>query len=408
MRHILLLFAFFSFALNAVAAEVIPRVITVSIMPDKATAIVGQSVDFIATASYDNGEQVEFIDGFVSDGGTFDYGTFVPSGTGTFIISNSLDGKTGTAAVVVIGTQTITEPVEMKPYIVRVDISPTDAVINAGDSMSFFATAYYNTGKTIEVISGFVCDLGTFSGSSYSSFVAGRANITLDCNGVTGQASVSVLPAPPHKLTIDMADTFDYGSAYPTAKLLDYSLYDKYDNPIDMNKKKATHHIQKNTLGILGQQLGSGVATNPILKALAPIIKTGYIADGDNILFFERGSYTVTAKYGDIVGTKIITIDFSQPYQGVTAWADYRISKIDFDRSIIDVAYSVMPANIERIQVPEHLMDKFYEGSFIDKFQVICWGHYLILQRRAEVIKEANRQQMNGLLKLLLKDGIVK
>ncbi len=407
MRYTIALLTLLSFGI----AEATPRVVSVIINPKIATTTIGSSVDFVATAIYDSGEEIEFIDGFNSDGGgIFDYGTFIPAKIGTFTIANAFEKKTGTAMVVVLATQTATgsETILAPSYVAHVEISPSDAVINAGDSISFFATAYYNTGETRDMSDGFVCDLGIFTSNNFSSQVAGRASITIDCNGVTGQAFVSVLPAPPHKLTIKMADTFDYGYLYPLASLVDYSLYDKYGNPTEFDKSKCLYQIQKNSKGILGQQLGGGVTTNPILKALAPIIKAGYIADKDNILFFERGNYTVTANYNGIVGIKNIDVDFASPYQNVEAWKDYRIVKIDFEKSVIEAGYSVMPNDTEEIRVPQHFLEKFYEGSFIDKFQTICLGHYLILQKRTEIIKEANRQQMNGLLRLLLKDGIVK
>lgn len=424
MRYLLALAIILSFGIAEAA-----KLVALEIIPATSTISIDQGMNVMAVARYSNGEEMEYIDGIVCDNGTVSYGSYVPDWPGKAVFKTVLDGVIATKTImvteagnnlvadVITSTVTITASstggiatvtIPSKPYIIRVDISPPDAVINAGDSMSFFATLYYNTGKTADIASGFVCDLGTFTSNIFSSSRVGRASITLDCNGVTGQALISVLPAPPHRLKIDMVDTFDYGYIYPLVGLVNYSLYDKYDNLIELDKSKVSHQIQKNSRGILGMQLGAGAATNPILKAIAPIIKTGYVADGNNIMFFERGSYTVTANYGNVVATKVVDVDFAAPFSDVEAWKDYRINRIDFEKATIEIVYAVMPDKVETIQIPDHFLNKFYEGSFMDKFQVICTGHYLVLQRRAEVIKEANRLQMNGLLRLLLKDGIAK
>ncbi len=61
-----------------------PSVIAVTIAPERAKITIGDKIRFIATARYDDGSEIEFIDGFKSDGGTFDYGTFTPSRGGYF------------------------------------------------------------------------------------------------------------------------------------------------------------------------------------------------------------------------------------------------------------------------------------------------------------------------------------
>lgn len=300
-----------------------------------------------------------------------------------------------------IGIEGTRSTIPEMPYIVGIEITPTDVVISAGDSIQFQAESVYNTGKRVPIPDGFVCDSGTITiNGLFTSSLAGEAVISIN-NNTSPHVIVTVLPATPHRLTIIMPDSFDYGNIYPIEGLIAYKLFDVYNNEISLNRSIATYKITKNQPGILIQQM-SGNAPSPMMMALAPIIKAGYIAEDGKLLFFERGSYTVTAKLNNITATKVIDVGFESPYQNVIAWKDYRITGIDFDKGLVTVDYQMGEIKTAILPISNAWKESFYGNSLLDKFKIICWGHYAILSKRAEIVIEDNNDKMNKLLQQML------
>jgi len=333
---------------------------------------------------------------FVQAANILDFSSPITTGTETIPIIPS-------SGTITIGTETI----PIIPYIIGITITPSFATITAGDSMSLFVDAIYSTGEIFELSNlSFSCDNGTITNGIFSSHTAGRATIAVSYAGVTGQAFITVLPAVFSKIEIDMSDTFDYGQIYPISGLIEYKTYDKYDNSTKP-KGVIDYTIKKNENGILLKQLSTSSPSGTI-RMLALIIKSGYVIEDGNILFFERGNYTVTAKSDDVTTTKQINVEFSSPFTSIEAWKDYKIDRIDLEKMELTVSYLFDVPVSKTINIPTQWANDFYGDSRLKQMRILCYGHYLILQNRAEAMKELKRKQMNMLLNAIIKGDIVK
>lgn len=297
------------------------------------------------------------------------------------------------------------------PYVTRVDVTPKNISIAAGDEIRVYAEAIYNNGNIVDITNKLQTTIGTITNGILHSSLAGSGKISIYCDGITSFSEITVLPASLSKVTILMPDSFDYGSTYPVAGLVKYDVFDKYDNPItDFDQSKITYKITKNQPGILMAQLPAVLPASLMMRAFISIITCGYVVEKGQILFFERGLYTVTASTKGCEPTsKIINVGFSEPFTSVEAWKDYSIKEIDLTKKKITVGFTIGTELIEETyDIPTQWTDKFYGASMLDKMQVICYGHYLLLNGRAETIKGLKRKQLNQLLKMMIKDGTVQ
>ncbi|MFA4871410.1 MAG: hypothetical protein WC623_24640, partial [Pedobacter sp.] len=208
---------------------------------------------------------------------------------------------------------------------------------------------------------------------------------------VSAVAMVTVLPAAPHHIVVDAPDTFIYGDKYLSDGLASYQILDQYNNEIIPDQSLVKTTIKKNTMGnMLGRLVnagGSGLSAQ-YTAMLRPVLIGGYISEAGQVLFFERGTYTITVKYGDIMGTKEFTVIFREPYQNVVAWADYHMGNVSIDNKTVEIQYDILGQGFCVIPLQGDVYTMFDAPGLMCKFFAICKGHYRILEYRQELIEK--------------------
>ena len=296
-----------------------------------------------------------------------------------------------------IGTQTTND-------IVSISIVPTDDVINAGESIQFVAIAIDNEGikknVTYSVSDGSITSDGILTVTK-----AGKTFITARQGDVSAVATITVLPATPHHINIASSPTFVYGDKYTADGLFTYQVFDKYDNEIVVDQTLVKATIKKNTMGnLLGRLINSDGSNinSPYIAIIRPVLISGYISEAGQILFFERGTYTITVKYGDIVGTKEFAVIFREPYTDIKAWQDYHMGKLNLDTRIITIQYDINGGILKVIPLQGKVYDDFYNQGLMCKFYAICEGHYHILGIRQELIEQNSKKIINKAFMMLI------
>lgn len=301
---------------------------------------------------------------------------------------------TTTAGMSTVGTSTIGTQTST-PKTTDISISPTDIVVSAGESIQFTvlaidekgnpSTFYYSTSG------GSISSEGVFTATK-----AGTVIISVIGNGMLATAKVIVVPAVPAKLAVQVPDIV-YGQIYQLAGLIPYQVLDAYDNEIVVDQESAKSTIKKNTSGnLLGRLISSGGSANsPYVQTLKPVLVNGYVFEQGNIIFFERGTYTVTVKYGDVIGTKEFAVNFKDEYRDVEAWVDYHMGIVDLDNRFVTIKYDIGEGIEKVIPLRGDTYDKFYDAGLICKFFAICYGHYEILSIRQALLESYSKKVIN-------------
>jgi len=121
----------------------------------------------------------------------------------------------------------------------------------------------------------------------------------------------------------------------------------------------------------------------------------GYVSEAGQILFFERGSYTVAAKYGDITDTKEFIVKLDEPYADIEAWEDYHMGQLDLDNRWVSIQFDINGGINKVIPLRGDVYDRFYDNGLMCKFYAICYGHYEILQMRQEMLEMNSKKAIN-------------
>ena len=180
-------------ALLWTAESVEPVLTTIDVLPSSATLIEGDTQEFTATGKDQYGntfvtgpiawESINITVGTINENGVF---TALNAGTTT--ISATIDSVTETASVIV----------NEAPILTTIDVSPSSAILNEGDTQEFTATGkdqYGNTFVTgsiawesINITVGTINEYGVFTALN-----AGTTTISATSDSVTGTASASVI-----------------------------------------------------------------------------------------------------------------------------------------------------------------------------------------------------------------------
>lgn len=309
-----------------------------------------------------------------------------------------LCGTVQSATVTTTGTSTIgTQTITPLPKTTAITISPTDTVMSAGESIQFVVSAidengnqskfYYSTSGSGRSIT----PEGIFTAKT-----AGRAVISAIGNGMSATAEVTVVPATPAKIIIDVP-AMVYGQIYQMEGLIPYQVLDSYDNEIVVDQEKAKSTIKKNTYGnLLGRLISSGGSANsPYVQALKPVLVNGYVFEKGEIMFFERGTYTVIVEYGDVIGTKEFAVNFKAEYADIEAWADYHMGQVNLDNRFVTIRYDIGEGIDTVIPLRGDIYDRFYDNGLMCKFFAICYGHYEILSIRQELLESYSKKAIN-------------
>ena len=304
--------------------------------------------------------------------------------------------STGTSTV---GTQTDI------PKIISCNIIPYNIVMNAGDSITVFAESVDETGTVTEYQDGFNSNIGNVSHNLFTSSKAGKGVISIICGGVIASTEVTVLPAEPQHITITALKTLEYGKKYQSENLFQYQVFDKFDNDIPIASSSIKSIIKKNTIGnLLGRLISSGESFNsPYVAILRPVLVGGYIVENGQVLFFERGTYTITVQYGNIIGTKEFTVEFAEPYKNIEAWKDYNMGELSLDNRFITITYGIGDEPILKIvPLTGDIYDNFYSNGLMCKLYAICYGHYEILRIRQDMIEANSKKAINKAFLMLI------
>lgn len=297
------------------------------------------------------------------------------------------------------GTQTGTSTDPDMPHVIFIDISPKNIIFTAGNSIRIMADAIYDTGKVVAIKDGFSCNKGDIkSDGLFTSSQAGKAVISIGYSGAYASIEVTVLPATPQRIQINPPASLEYGKKYPMEGLFSYQVSDRYDNEIEIDKALIKTTIKKNAAGNLLSRLiaagGSGVQS-PYVAMLRPVLISGYVSEAGEMLFFERGTYTIIAKYEGLMDTKEFAVEFSEPYKNIEAWKDYHMGELNLDNRVVVIDYDINGGIKKVICLQGDIYDRFYDNGLMCKFYAICYGHYEILATRQEMLEMSSKKVIN-------------
>ncbi len=181
----------------------------IDISPGNASREAGQTLRFTATARDADGSEITGVD-FIWSSNRTGVATVNADGlatavsAGSAIIRATAEGVSGTASL------TVTEPPPLPPVIARIDISPSTASREVGQTLRFTATARESDGSTISGVD-FIwtsnrTGVATVNADGLATAVsAGSAIIRATAEGVTGSASLTVTEPPPTVATIEVS-----------------------------------------------------------------------------------------------------------------------------------------------------------------------------------------------------------
>lgn len=290
-----------------------------------------------------------------------------------------------------VGTQTEgTITLTPAPYITSLKIFPSEMAIKAGGTVAFVSDVIWSDGTITHKVM-YSCDKGSFKGNIWTGTQTGEAIITVQRNGIESMAKVVVTPDTIARVRMNITQKIFYGIIYPKT-LFDFICYDKYDNIVITNKIESK--LRKKSLSHLSTWVGETA-----MPTLNELIKAGVVFNSE-LLFFDVGDYEVNVVINDTLQTTFPFNIVFQGYEDVVGWTDYRVINIDFDKGIFTAEYTFIgfPAIQVQFNVKDEWQKTFQDGNTTQRLQVLCWVHYTILQKRAELLKDLEYQQFKDLL----------
>lgn len=229
----------------------------------------------------------------------------------------------------------------------------------------------------------------------FSATQTGIYSVTINIAGIKKVLQIQVKPAEISQLQLFMQENPIYGRIYNKNKLFIYKGYDKYGNSISINPTDVKNIITFNGTGTIA--LWVGTTKN---ETIDKIIYAGNIqSKDDEILFFEKGTFTIKSQLGSLTSISKVFVNFDERYKNITPWQDYHLANIDFDKHLVEVEFEV-----DSIKIPysfslfSEWINRFNQPNFINKLQVICWIHYKILEIREQVIQKQISVMFNELI----------
>ncbi|MGL1886952.1 MAG: glycosyl hydrolase [Reichenbachiella sp.] len=177
-----------NFVEGSEASAPVPVLTTITVTPSNATIDKGETQQFTAAGFDQFGASFAIAPSWTeAGGGSIDSdGLYTGSAVGSFAVTVSQDGISGSANVIV---NAVVEP----PVLTTIDLSPLNATIDEGATQQFTAQGKDQFGADIAVsinwstTGGNINGSGLYTGSSTGSFV-----VTAESNGVSSNANVSV------------------------------------------------------------------------------------------------------------------------------------------------------------------------------------------------------------------------
>ncbi len=262
-----------------------PELTSITVSPADATVEIGVTRQFTATGYDQYANEIDNItfawsSSNTSVGNIGQNGLFTASAAGSTIINASCGNITGTASV------TVTLPA---PVLTRIDVSPSTASVETGETQQFTATAYDQYDAVMESItftwSSSNETVGTIkSGGLFSALSSGSTTITATSGLISGTASVTVtLPAP----VLTSIDVSPSTASVETGETQQFTAtaYDQYDAV--MESITFTWSSSNETVGTINS--------------------------GGLFSAASSGSTTITATSGLISGTASVTVTLPEP-----------------------------------------------------------------------------------------------
>ena len=185
-----------------VAVTLVP-VATVSVTPNQASVLVGQTVSLTATTQDANGNTltgraVSWSSSAPSVATVSNSGVVTGIGSGTAVITATSEGQTGTATI------TVSVPT---PVLTTITVAPSAPSVVVGSTVALTATprdqfGNVMSGVTITWSSGTTAVATVSSGGVVTGVAPGNATITASSGSVTGTAMVTVQQVPVDRIVV--------------------------------------------------------------------------------------------------------------------------------------------------------------------------------------------------------------
>lgn len=297
----------------SVAAETV-TVTAVAVSPATASVASGQTQQFTATATYSDGSTANVTSSATWTSASTSVATISAGGlvtgvaSGSTIVTASFSGFSGTSAVTVSSTKSVT----------AVAVTPNPASFAVGATQQFAATATYSDGSTANVTttaswSVANTSVATIDNSGLATGVAaGSSTVTASQNGVSGNAAITVTQASSSGVSV--------------------STWHFDNNRSGLNSSEATlttFNVNSQTFGkLFSYQLDGYAYGEPLLVSNITVNGNAhnvlYVAtEHDSVYAFDADNYGTGAPLWQVSllqsGETPVTDGVIQPFQGVTS-----------------------------------------------------------------------------------------
>ncbi len=369
-----------------------PMIDTIIVEPACTTLTLNTSATFTAIAYDNEGGTIATTFAWKCSNGILqpinDKVIYTATWMGEMLVQAFSGGKVGSSYVTVI-----------EPYITDITIQPKDIVLRAGEPQIFTTRVSWSDNATRTTTINYSYLGGTIDNNGiFMATQTGIYKITAQADSKADSTNVTIIPDTLAQIEPIIKCKAIYNERININNLFGCQGYDKYGNEVSVSGEQ--YFISRNQPGVIKRWVGT---TTSVLDTL---LRQGVIKNNTNeMLFFEKGTFAVTAVKDAISGSKEFIVNFGYGQEDIISWKNYHL--IDFDDNgniTISFRFPGYQEKIVTFQISNGWLKRFEEGSYFEKLQVVGWVHYKILELQKQFLQKIEREQFKELILIPLKE----